>query len=327
MAGSPFPGGSQSSSPFVGGSPKPTFYNVSPSAAPAASRPSAAPSSAPAASSPSPAPTTISAAGQAALDAANSAGSSGSASSGSSDNPLLFWGQDDTMNGQRASRLAKGQSDKSADRYVTMTDAQQEFYRWSVSDRKAWGQYLLNLGLVTEDESTDYATLQKEWLSAIDEAVNFHAAGKQVNPWQAAALMAGADNPGAAAKSKKAGFTGTKKTRDTRVDLTDPASAKALVNQVLSNQLGRNATDEEIRQFTSVLHNAENANPVVQDTTSTYVNGENTSSSSTSTGGMTEAGRQQVLSDVAMQKPEYGAYQSATVYYNALASAIASPVH
>lgn len=207
--------------------------------------------------------------------------------------------------------------------HKSLSEAQGEFYRWSDSERNKWGDYLLSLGLIDEGDERNYVALKGAWDDVIGEAANFTAAGKRITPWQVAALVAGGSAQGG---GKAKGFTGSKSQTSLSVDLTDPETAKALVNNVLSKQLGRAATPEEMESFRNSLSAAERANPTSTTSTTQYANGDATAQSSTTTGGLSGAGKEQVLQDQAMLKPEYGAYQAATTYFQALASAMGSPV-
>jgi hypothetical protein len=217
-----------------------------------------------------------------------------------------------------------------------------EWYGTPAFDR--WGQHLLKLGLIDPGDETSFEILDEAWRDAVALASRFPPS-KRITPFEAARLMA--KTGGAAARSgggrgggggsrygtaREAAFTGarTVTSRQQNVDLTDPKTARAIANDALSQYLGRAATDEEITAFTASINAAERANPTVTDTTTTanYVEGEQTSqsSSSTTSGGVTAAARNQIVADAAMQKPEYGAYQAASTYWNALLQSIGAPV-
>lgn len=210
----------------------------------------------------------------------------------------------------------------------TLSEAKGEFYNWSESERRKWADHLIGLGLLAPEDAEDYGSLRDTWFDVVDETANFTTAGKELDPWDVASLIAGGEKGAAARKAArdKANFTGTKTTTSKSVDLTDPATAKALVNDTLSRQLGRAATDEEVVEFTNVLNNAARANPSITTTATTYEGGEAVGQSSTTSGGVTAAGQQQMIQDEAMATPEYGAYQAAATYLPTLFQAIGSPV-
>lgn len=212
---------------------------------------------------------------------------------------------------------------------VGRSQAIQTFYSWSDAERAKWAQHLLRLGLIEADEVTDYHLLEKWWKQIVDDTANLTMAGKKLTPFQVATLIAGGEEGAAARRAGAAArqpFSGTKTQTSTSVDLTDPTTARVLVNSVLKEALGRAANPEEVAAFTATLNAAERNNPVRTTTNSTYQADELVSQSSKSEGGLSGAAREQVVMDQAMKKPEYGAYQAATYYFNALASAIQSPV-
>lgn len=206
-----------------------------------------------------------------------------------------------------------------------VTDVQGMVYAWYGTNQfDAWGKYLTDLGLVDPEDAASIEVLDSVWQDAVVLAANLYTQGKKITPWQAAALLKGANSRNGSRYG--AGFSGTKRSRSTSVDLTDPATAKALINDTLANALGRAATEEEVRAFTSVINTAERANPTVTETVTTYNRGEAVSQSSTRSGGITDAGRRQMTLDQATTLPEYGAFQAAATYYNALLGALDSPV-
>lgn len=223
------------------------------------------------------------------------------------------------------------------DQVKPLSQALGEFYRWTDQERAQWGSYLAQIGFIDPEDADDYTTLLKAWQEVVQEGANFTAAGKKADPWAVARILAGTDNDpgnpggGRTRAGRERGFTGSRTATSTnsQVDLTDPETAKALVNSTLSKFLGRNASDEEINAFTATLNAAERANPAqaVTTTTDTFDDGVQTgsTSSTTTSGGLSAAGKAQTVEDSAMALPDYGAYQAATTYMNAFMNAIQAP--
>lgn len=208
-------------------------------------------------------------------------------------------------------------------KFITRDEAYQKVWDWyGTPEFDKWGDYLVELGVIDEGDKGNPNVLAPFWQEAVDASANLTSAGKKVKPWDAARLLAGQSAQKSTASSKAGTWTSSSKS----VNLTDPATAKALVNDVLTRQLGRAATQEEIAAFTSVLHSAQNANPTITTQTGTSDEMGNTTQSTSTSGGLDAAGAQQVLQDRAMQLPDYGAHQAATTYANAFFSAINSPV-
>ena len=204
------------------------------------------------------------------------------------------------------------------------------------------------------------------WESAVTYSANKYAAGSKTTPWEMIPLMAGAwrgdgspsDRSRALAASLNEPRTMTQTAHTagrtitetaTQVDISNPEQSRALVQNVLSQALGRWATGAELEEFVGTLNAYQRNNPSVstrtttvapetrtQTTTesadgsnqssSTSVQGGESNSSTTSQQGATAEGGQQLLLENAMEHPDYGAYQAATTYYQALLGALAAPV-
>jgi hypothetical protein len=115
-----------------------------------------------------------------------------------------------------------------------------------------------------------------------------------------------------------------KTTSQTRVDLTDPATARATATQIFQQLLGRDPGANEIAAYASALSASEQQNPGRETTTTQYdlTTGEPISTSAVSSGGMTDAGRAQLAQDEVKGKSEYATTQAATTYANALERAV-----
>lgn len=213
---------------------------------------------------------------------------------------------------------------------LTESEALAQFYGWVGTPKMdQWGDHLVRAGVIDPEDARDYGTLAKWWETAVKEAGAATGAKRDIDPWKMVEFMgsaSGASGSGGRSKATQPKFTGAKTQTDKSVDLTDPATAQAMVHDILSAQLGRRARPEEVSAFTAVLNNAERANPVTTTSTTNYVEDEAVSQSSTSSGGLSAAGGQELLTQQAMAKPEYGAYQAATTYFNVLQQAIGAPV-
>lgn len=190
-----------------------------------------------------------------------------------------------------------------------------EFYAWDDDERMRWGQFLAGLGLIDDDDVRDWDVLKEMWTTFVKEAAEFSRVGKKVTPWDAARKVA--VEFGASDKEDEQ-FTGTKRFTRKQINLTSPEDAKGVVRAILRDQIGRNPTDEEYAEFIKVLNDAERANPAVEQVAQEFVEGEMVNQTSTVSGGMSEAGVNQLLYEQSRLHPDYGAYQAATRLYNAL---------
>lgn len=190
-------------------------------------------------------------------------------------------------------------------------------YGWFGTEKfDAWGDLLVEQGWVDEADSRDFDTLDGVWRMAAAKSAEFQEWGRNLTPWDVVTLMSPLAGSGGGRGGSGGGPTTTV---STSVNLTDPDTARAIVNRALSAKLGRAANDEEVASFINVLNAAERAAPT---TTTSTRSADGSRVSSTTTGGIAAPGREQLAIDEAMENPEYGAYQAASTYYNALISAL-----
>lgn len=219
-------------------------------------------------------------------------------------------------------------------KYENADEYSASFYDMSDDERSAWGDYLVKIGAIEESDKWDFDVLQKFWDKGVELSSAFTARGRDITPKEALATYVGWDGSGdsaagrarRAAMAEDAPFTGTRKMRSESINLSDPKSAKALTNYVLSKALGREANDEEIAQFREALNNYETANPTVTMSEATYKEGIQTGQTSKTKSGASSAGAEQVLTDLAREEPDYAEYQAAGPIWNAFLAALQSPV-
>lgn len=261
------------------------------------------------------------------------------------DSGKVYWGtQRVTLGGQDKSSgqdLPRGKSMYGTqDIWISPTEAEQDYYHWNAKKQadfvsKGIVGGLLKLG----DGAMEGAAL---WKKLVGEAAKYGAAGQKVSPFD---LMAGyVQASGGANAWKSAGvwqintITGERKyagpgtylgngkaqQTDTRVDLTDPDTAKAVATKLFQDMMGRDPGAGELTAFASALNSAEQNSPVTQTTTTQYDmdTGQPLSSSTASSGGVSAEGKQYLGEQQIKGKKEYGAFQAATTYQNALESLV-----
>jgi hypothetical protein len=249
-----------------------------------------------------------------------------------------------TMGGQDKSSgqsLPRGKSMYGTrDIWVSPAEAEQEFYTWNQKQQadfvsKGILSGLLKLG----DGVMEGASL---WKKLVKEASSYGAAGQKVSPIDLMATYVQAS--GGANAWKSAGvweintvtgerryvgpgtYLGNGKAQqvDTRVDLTDPDTARAISTKLFQDLMGRDPGEGELGAFANALHSAEQANPVVSTTTTQYDmdTGQPISSDSTQSGGLTSDSKAYIQEQKIKKTKEYGAFQAATTYQGALESLV-----
>jgi hypothetical protein len=117
-------------------------------------------------------------------------------------------------------------------------------------------------------------------------------------------------------------FTGNKTTTQRSVSEITEGEAWSSLQQTLSAMLGRDPSDEEVRQFTYKMNGLAAQNPAISKTITKYKDGEAVSSSTHTSGGFSAGDVAQSAYEKAQDNPEYGEYQAATTYFNAAMSAL-----
>jgi hypothetical protein len=192
----------------------------------------------------------------------------------------------------------------------------EQYYGWSDQQKN---DFRNQMGLINSQYFTaTNDTLANLWFDYVRQAADQTGAGHPVSPSDLMAADVAATNGG----KGKAGRTETK-TID-QVNLTNKADAQAIFYQAAQSLLGRAPTDQENAQFQGYLNAQERANPIQQVQQLTYNDSgflidKNVLKSS---GGITSQGASMLAMQQARQNPEYGAYQAATTYMNALKQAI-----
>lgn len=247
--------------------------------------------------------------------------------------------------------------------WMTPEEAYQQYYKMSDQQR----QDLQAAGVLSGQLPEKAGDLETSawWKSLVEQSARYGAAGVQVRPIDLASGYVGSSDANLTDQQKfdlrKGGFPSgaifdssgkyTRTYRDgqfvvneitgdrtyvgpkfktqtnTRVDLTDPETAKSITRSIFQQLVGRDPVAGEYCQFADALKAAEEANPTVENVTSQYDDQGNVVATTTNAvgamrGAMTQQAQQQVLEDMLKQTKEYGTQQAATTYMEATKKAI-----
>ena len=205
------------------------------------------------------------------------------------------------------------------------------WYNMTDSQRALWGQKLFDAGMIRD--AGDTAAAFNIWQDAVKEAASFYTYGKRrVTPWQVLDYMRNLQ-PGGGTSSGFPGGSGgggtgyngprsrTSRSKDTSIP--DASTIKTGVTAIFTDAVGRAPTAGELSQYTAYFQRAAKKNPRVTVTTARYDKyGAQVDTTTKQSGGID---LNQLGKDKAQADPEYGAYQAATTYMNALLQAIGSP--
>ena len=210
----------------------------------------------------------------------------------------------------------------------TISQAENQPYGWDEKQITAAITKMQKAGL----KVTGFQDLVSAWGMLVNRASSMFAANPKstATPWDVLdlykneAVAAGTysdltdpNNP------KGLNFTGTKTHVTKSVnDLTEGQSWATLQGS-LSNMLGRDPTDHELRDFASRMSTAAARNPSVTKTAANFKDGTQVGSTTSRTsGGFTVDDAHQAAYQSAQNSPGYGAYQAASTYFNSLQTAL-----
>jgi hypothetical protein len=315
----------------------------------------------------SPSPSATTSGEQAGADAFAQAGTTGSGGAfrlaqGAYNGQTVYWGQQPGGAGGRGqAREAEGGGSQPV--WKTPEEAYQQYFQMTDKQR----QDLQSAGVLSGQLPEKAGDLETSawWKSLVEQSARYGAAGVQVTPMDLASGYLGTSDAMLSDKQKfdlrKGGFpsgaifdskgqytrtyregefvvnevTGERsyvgpefKTHTaTRVDLTDPQTAKALTRSIFQQLVGRDPVAGEYGKFADALKAAEQANPTVENVTEQYdsqgnVIATNTQAVGALRGALSQQGQQQTLEDLLKQTKEYGTQQAATTYMDATKRAI-----
>jgi len=160
------------------------------------------------------------------------------------------------------------------------------------------------------------------WQQAVEYSVLAGRKGENISPYQWLQQQAATVKvKGGSGSGGGGGYGGVTSRTDTRTDYQNaPApDVRDLMDAISMEMLGRGVTQKEATRILAKVRNYENSNPstsTVSTSGSTAGSKKNssvaTSTTSRSSGGATNAGRQDVIERILAQNPEYGDYQKAT---------------
>ncbi|MEW1547532.1 hypothetical protein [Streptomyces tsukubensis] len=223
------------------------------------------------------------------------------------------------------------------DVWSTPEAAMAAFYGWGEQGRSNFTAQLVLAGLVPVGSGPLEA--EESWRKLVDSAAGYGASGAQVSPYDLlTSYVKAAGGLGKNAWKQQGVFeintvTGERRyagpgvylgdgramQMDTRVDLTDPDTARAMATKLFQNMMGRDPGAGELSGFAQALAAAEAASPVTQTTTTQYdmTTGQPISQDTQSSGGVSAEGKAYIGEQQIKGKKEYGVTQAVTTYQNA----------
>lgn len=199
--------------------------------------------------------------------------------------------------------------------YQSIDNAVMEYYSFSPQYKKALSDMAVKLGYIKAADVTDTA-LVAVWEKYVRAAAGYQVKGREMTPWSVMLIDSLSQE-----QAKEAGVPSKEPvtTTTTSTDLSTRLDARGILYTASRSLLGRDPTEQESTRFWQALNEAERNNPVTTTTTTSFgPSGEAASQTATSSGGLSADAKQLLSVEEAKKNPEYGAYQAATTFMDAL---------
>lgn len=230
---------------------------------------------------------------------------------------------------------ARQQTQPRKPNWLSEADAANQYFNWTQKARDDFRAKGLLSGQLPQGAGDLEA--YSLWVGLVKQAALYGAQNQQVGPLDILSGYVKGNSSGGWIKDSTGRFetnplTGEKRyigpksatTTQSQVDLTDPATARAIAVTQFQSLLGRDPGQGEINAFAQALTQSEAQNPSTAATTTQYdpTTGTAVATNTVTGGGMTPQGQAQLAADQVKNSKEYGATQAATTYMNALESTV-----
>ena len=169
---------------------------------------------------------------------------------------------------------------------------------------------------------TSFDQLNQVWGGLVDRASMVYSLSEgknKVTPWDVLDMY---KSEAKAADSYINYESGTRTSTTKSIGHITEGEAWSSLQGTLSKMLGRDPSDQEVRDFTYKMNQLAAKNPAISQTISKYKAGDVTSSTTSTEGGFTGADVAEAAYGQAQSNPGYAEFQSASTYYNAALSAL-----
>lgn len=232
---------------------------------------------------------------------------------GMPENPTQF----DTPRGFREGNDAS--ADATLTKAQTVTRALNQPYLWDEQELDSAMKRMQDAGL----DVKSFDDVNNVWQSLVERAAKTYSISqgeKKVTPWDVLDLIEREDEVANGGEDPD-NFTHVSTSKSVQ-DISE-GEAWATLQSNLSRMLGRDPSDQEVRDFTHRMNGLAARNPAISRTISTYKDGRLTNSTTKEVdSGFTADDMAMTSYEDAQANPEYGAYQAASTYFNSAIQAL-----
>jgi hypothetical protein len=229
------------------------------------------------------------------------------------ENPTEF----DTPQGLREGTTTSTVEDTS--KAQTVTRAMNQPYLWDEEELDEAMKRMQDAGL----DVKSFDDVNNVWQGLVERAAktySYSKGEKKVTPWDVLDLVQREDETANGGEDPD-NFTHISRSKSVQ-DISE-GEAWSTLQSNLSRMLGRDPSDQEVRDFTHRMNTLAAQNPAISKTISTYKDGRLTNSTTKEVdSGFTADDMAMDAYEDTQANPEYGAYQAASTYFNSAMSAM-----
>lgn len=224
-----------------------------------------------------------------------------------------------------AEAVMKGYGSVDRDTTMSIQQAKNEPFLWNENQVADAIKKFQKAGLKSV---VDFDSMAAAWGGLVERAglsYSLSSGQKKLTPWDVLDLYknerakAGTASGGSGGSG---GFSGTYSQTQKTINEISQGDAWASLRQTVSNMLGRDPEDQEVRDFAYRMNNLAARNPSIAKTTASYQDGRMVSATTRSNPGFTANDVARGAYDEAQDDPDYAEYQSATTYFNSALAAL-----
>jgi len=237
-------------------------------------------------------------------------------------------GTDDPFTSEAPTKAGPRKKDVKKDQTITVDQALARPYMWSEKRIEQVMGKMREAGW----EVTDFDEMRQVWEAMVTRSSMIYGMSKgkrDVTPWDVLEMYKN-ERKGSGffgGQGEEQGFTGVKTQTHRDVTKISEGDAWSALRSTVSGLLGRDPTDQEVRDFTYRMNSLAAENPSITKSSTRYKNGEAKSSRTRVVEpGMTANDMARAAYDDAQEDPDYGAYQAASTYMNLLLSELGPTV-
>ena len=223
--------------------------------------------------------------------------------------------------GNDPGRQKQGDRRVKEDTTATATQVKNQPYLWDEQEVTEALKKFRRAGVPVET----FDDLVQAWGSMVDRAAYTYSlseGAKKITPWDVLDMYKSEAKAAGSYIDYQEKMNGTQTSTTRSVAEISEGQAFTVLQDNLSRLLGRDPSDDEVKDYLHRMNSLAAANPSITRTVQKFKNGEVVSTTNTTSGGFDAADMQMAAYEQAQGDDEYAETQAATTYFNALQSAL-----